>query len=547
MMTKFITLVAIVSVYLAFATSDPSTCPSLLQTHSKARKDTSASCSPLQNHGSYSTVLVQVGTPPQKFNLVADTGSDDVIVQSCLCQEKGNCPSVFGNCFNQKSSSFSINMLQKGGRTGAPEIMMSFGSGNIDALITSDIVKVGDASTFMNNSLLLMVDQQLSFDTSMFEGIIGLGRPMSKKLLAAYSPEESKILPFLQAAGVERFSVCFNDNNADGVLGVNTLQQQSWLGSVGTLHWGLSFEGISVGSSTQKALFCLPGEKLPGQQTACGIIPDSGTTLIMGPSKQLRQLYNTLCEQWGRCKYIHDAMLTSLEGKAEHKLQEFLASDSRFVTQGLKSKLRQVHAAFTMTNTASDVALQQLHKSAIAEVTARKPTKAEIFQLLLKSCGSWMDEDTDLDSEMPQLFFQVAGLEGNKESLAIKPFNYVIESTEDMAEQHMNELHGKLPMLENIGMEERVCMPAFGSLDYPTTLNGPVWLLGTPVFYAYDVNYNRASNPPGMFFSPTACGSCVDGNLQRPVASMLGLGGYSRLRKVTQAIRMKKVDVTKPF
>ncbi|CAE7877559.1 unnamed protein product [Symbiodinium microadriaticum] len=86
----------------------------------------------------------------------------------------------------------------------------------------------------------------------------------------------------------------------DGVLGLHVNQSPSlWLRSLGQLHWGLELQGISVGSG--EISFCAPKHKQPGQRTACGMIPDSGTTLINGPREQVLQLYEEICRSWPRC------------------------------------------------------------------------------------------------------------------------------------------------------------------------------------------------------------------------------------------------------
>ena len=36
-------------------------------------------------------------------------------------------------------------------------------------------------------------------------------------------------------------------------------------------------------------------------------------------------------------------------------------------------------------------------------------------------------------------------------------------------------------------------MPFFGEYDYETVQNGPIWIMGTPLFYEYEVHYVGAS------------------------------------------------------
>merc|ERR1719341_247418 len=113
---------------------------------------------------------------------------------------------------------------------------------------------------------------------------------------------------FLRTAGVGRFSMCFNDGQ-DGVLTLGGPDPGEEFASVGKVHWGLDFQGVTIGSLAGHATeappirsqFCHPSTKEEGQTTACGFIPDSGTTLIMAPAAHLEALYGLLCDQWPRC------------------------------------------------------------------------------------------------------------------------------------------------------------------------------------------------------------------------------------------------------
>eukprot|EP00913_Durusdinium_trenchii_P019381 g18220.t1 len=88
------------------------------------------SCAKLENHETYSAVKVAIGSPPQMFSLVADTGSN-----SCI-------------------SNASTGHLQ--GQKGPASMIMSFGSGEIAAQIASDEVRVGRIKAYMDKGLLLM-------------------------------------------------------------------------------------------------------------------------------------------------------------------------------------------------------------------------------------------------------------------------------------------------------------------------------------------------------------------------------------------------------
>eukprot|EP00438_Fugacium_kawagutii_P007917 Skav203699 [mRNA] locus=scaffold259:297319:298722:+ [translate_table: standard] len=203
------------------------------------QSDKSPSCSPLDNHEVYSSLRVAFGNPPQTFDLVADTGSDYCIVSDCSCS---GCPAAWGSCFtSHRSKSFNLPMFKAEANNGsAPaHMLMRFGSGDISTKIASDEVQIGPLKVFMENGVLLMVDQSLAL-TGHFEGILGLGSPLEKPA------DEIQVPGFLERAEVQRFSLCFN-HKAAGVLGFDTPKHSHSLASVGKVHWSLNFHGITLG------------------------------------------------------------------------------------------------------------------------------------------------------------------------------------------------------------------------------------------------------------------------------------------------------------
>jgi len=510
-----------------------------------------ASCSPLTNHETFSSVLVEIGTPAQRFSLVADTGSNDVIVQSCTCQAQGLCPKEFGRCFsgaNNKSSTFALE--GENTKEGPAVMLMSFGSGDITSAISSDKVAVGQESAFLKDSLLLMIDQKLEIYGD-FEGILGLGRPEPDRMqLAAGLPrkvakeimDQPEIMGFLEATGTDRFSMCFN-YEGDGVLGLNTAEPAQTMGSVGQEHWGLDFRGISVGDKEQAVTFCDPATKKPNQETACGIIPDSGTTLIMGPEIQILKLYDELCKGWSRCKAVHEHLAREIHS-LQHN-QQLEVPDLGLVQQ----------SGDDMTEEEWEEILEALGaamgggEATEASQGVQNVDMATTFQLLIQNCGRWLNSSTSSVDEIPSLFFQIAGTVGGSQALEMKPNSWVIESTEEVVHRETKKFMGIIPIEVVTRAEETVCMPAFGPMDYPTELNGDVWIMGTPLFYEYVVHYDRASDPPSMFFSQEGCGSCVDSELKQD-AALLGSDRMihkQKLRKLTKPPVARKIDPRRPF
>jgi len=432
------------------------------------------SCTSLDNHGTHFTVQVEVGTPPQKFDVVADTGSDSLIVTSCVCQDMGRCqPS--DKCFRGINHSSSFTMNQSSGDAGVPAVLLTFGSGQIQAVVASDVVRVGKVKAHMEDGVLLMVDQALRIDGP-FEGILGLGLPPPKSGTKRFNESQRPQLDvnanqssvqgesgdgllsrhgFLQAARVARFSMCFNDG-AGGVLRLSIPRPATSLGSVGHYHWGLDFRGISVGDVRSPVSFCTQDSMSQGQTTPCGAIPDSGTTVMMAPKEHIPDLFASICDNWGRCK----------------------------------------------------------------EAAEKDPftPKHEVLQLELLQCENWLNE-SGLE-ELPALHFHVVGSEGTKSTLSLPGSAYIIQTMRDEVHYVTKHLLGIFPIQIPVstGEKKKVCTPAFASHDYNTSLNGPVWILGLPLFYKYQVGYDLHKEPPAISFLDEPCGSCSTNTGERTAA-----------------------------
>jgi len=87
----------------------------------------------------------------------------------------------------------------------------------------------------------------------------------------------------------------------------------------------------------------------------------------------------------------------------------------------------------------------------------------------------------------------------------------------------------------------------FGEMDYKTSSNGPVWILGTPIFYEYVVGYDMKASPPAMSFtsqSEQPCGSCKGlVNLAMPEDTIK----THSPRRIAGPPRVPQIDTTKPL
>lgn len=314
---------------------------------------TGDTCTELKNMGSHFTVKVGVGTPPQWFTPVADTGSSYVIIPSCICAAAGTCNPA-DDCFQgtDKSSTFT-------GPEGKTVVFkMTFGSGDIYVAIASDTVQMGDPPLKhqMHKGLLLMVKRELQI-AGPFEGIMGLGLPGDRMTVKRPGSDGPNLLGqghFLQEAGTQRFSICFNDNKKPGILLFDPPPAAKPMKQMSESHWGLDLRKFSVNGVSSGLQPC-------NGAGPCTAVVDSGTTLIMGPELKISFLFAELCGNWPRCK---NRVSTSQEPPAR-AFQELLFECKDWMGMGGLTELPSL--SFTVAG--ADGAVQELDLSGWGYVT----------------------------------------------------------------------------------------------------------------------------------------------------------------------------------
>ncbi|OCT57311.1 hypothetical protein XELAEV_18003690mg [Xenopus laevis] len=108
---------------------------------------------------------ISIGTPPQEFNVVFDTGSANLWIPSVTCSSAA-CTNH--NRFNSKLSSTF--------KPGNKMVSISYGTGSMSGALGYDTVQVGDIVD-RKQGLLLSETESIFLFYSKFDGILGLGYP----------------------------------------------------------------------------------------------------------------------------------------------------------------------------------------------------------------------------------------------------------------------------------------------------------------------------------------------------------------------------------
>ncbi|XP_043308214.1 pregnancy-associated glycoprotein 2-like [Cervus canadensis] len=129
------------------------------------KNDSKTAILPLRNFLDSAYVgTITIGTPPQEFHVIFDTGSADLWVPSITCESPA-CKTH--NTFNpQNSSSF---------REAGRPVTIVYGSGIIQGFLGSDTIRIGNLVSLEQSFGLSLVEYGFNFVP--FDGILGLAFP----------------------------------------------------------------------------------------------------------------------------------------------------------------------------------------------------------------------------------------------------------------------------------------------------------------------------------------------------------------------------------
>ncbi|KAB0337282.1 hypothetical protein FD755_025665, partial [Muntiacus reevesi] len=174
---------------------------------------------------------IAIGTPPQEFQVIFDTGSADLWVPSITCQSPA-CKTH--NTFNpQNSSSF---------REAGQPVTIVYGSGLIQGFLGSDTVQIGNFIS-LNQSFGLSV-KEFGFDGMPFDGVLGLAfpsisikgaRPIFDNLWSQGAFSEPVFAFYLSKSKPEGSVVMFGGVDQNYYKG-----ELNWVPVSQTRHWQIS-------------------------------------------------------------------------------------------------------------------------------------------------------------------------------------------------------------------------------------------------------------------------------------------------------------------
>ncbi|KAF5478941.1 hypothetical protein F2P56_005462 [Juglans regia] len=222
---------------------------------------------------------IGIGTPPQKFTVIFDTGSSNLWVPSSKCYFSVAC------YFHSKYKSSSSSTYKKNGKPAD----IHYGTGAISGYFSQDHVKVGDLVVEGQEFIEATREPSITFLVAKFDGILGLGFQeisVGNAVPVWYNMVNQGLVK------EPVFSFWFN-RNADEEEGGEIV-----FGGVDPNHYKGEHTYVPV---TQKGYwqFDMGDVMIDGETTGfcgsgCSAIADSGTSLLAGPTTIITQVNHAI-------------------------------------------------------------------------------------------------------------------------------------------------------------------------------------------------------------------------------------------------------------
>uniref|UniRef100_A0A673MF47 Cathepsin D-like n=1 Tax=Sinocyclocheilus rhinocerous TaxID=307959 RepID=A0A673MF47_9TELE len=248
--------------------------------------------------------VISIGTPPQDFTVLFDTGSSNLWVPSIHCSFLDIACWLHHRYNSKKSSTYVQN---------GTEFSIRYGSGSLSGFISQDTVTLAGLKVPNQQFAEAVKQPGIVFAVARFDGILGMAYPAIS--VDGVTPVfdtamAAKILP------QNIFSFYINRDpvgEVGGELMLGGFDQQYFDGDLHYVnitrkaYWQIKMDEVQVGGTLT---LCKNG---------CQAIVDTGTSMITGPVQEVRALQKAigaipllLGEYWIDCKRIPSLPVVSI-------------------------------------------------------------------------------------------------------------------------------------------------------------------------------------------------------------------------------------------
>ncbi|ONK63041.1 uncharacterized protein A4U43_C07F10780 [Asparagus officinalis] len=417
---------------------------------------------------------IGIGTPPQTFVVIFDTGSSNIWVPSSKCYFSLAC--YFHSKYRATKSS---SHTEKGDKC-----KISYGSGTISGFFSEDHVQVGDLIVKDEIFIEATREGSLTFLLAKFDGIVGLGFPEIS--VGDVPPIWSSMLE-QKLINEKVFSFWLN-RNADetdgGELVFGGVDPKHYVGNHTYVpisrkgYWQFDMGDFLVGGKSTG--YCAAG---------CAAIVDSGTSLLAAPTGVVAQVNHAIgaegvvsmeCKevisQYG--EMILELLLQQIRpGKICSQIGLCIFDGEQYTSAGIETVVEKQNKKRTSLNddlfcTACEMAVIWIENQLRANETREQIlTYANELCERLPSPAGESAVDCNKLAMMPDISFTI----GDK-TFSLTPEEYVLK-------------------VEQEGTS--ICLSGFMAFDLPPP-RGPLWILGDVFMGVYHTVFDFGGNQIGF-------------------------------------------------
>ncbi|XP_057962427.1 aspartic proteinase-like [Malania oleifera] len=398
---------------------------------------------------------ISIGTPPQKFTVIFDTGSSNLWVPSSKCYFSIAC------FFHSKYKSSQSTTYRKDGRSAS----IHYGTGAISGFFSRDSVKVGDV--FVKNQEFIEATREpsVTFLVAKFDGILGLGFQeisVGNAVPVWYNMVKQGLIkdPVFSfwlnrnADEDEGGEIVFGGVDPNHFKGKHTYVPVTKKG-----YWQFQMGDVLIGD--KETGYCSGG---------CSAIADSGTSLLAGPTPVITMINHAIgasgvvsqeckavVQQYGQT--ILDLLLSEAQPKKICSQIGLCTFDgTRGVSMGIESVVDEKNSGKSSPDLRDTMCSAcEMTVAWMQSQLRQNQTQDRILQYINELCDrmpSPMGEsavDCESLSSMPSVSFTIGG-----KTFDLSPEEYVLKVGEGPVAQ---------------------CISGFTALDVPPP-RGPLWILG---------------------------------------------------------------------